>query len=740
MPKLLKEGLEEVAIEVVGECNSHPSRVSRRISSIITLVCSLAAASISGCASQKKADCANDKAEQFAVQKVDPSMWEKYAQKHNLNPAESEVLRLAYEKEGDKVLPCVSDLLENKKRSLSLLAEFSENPITGNCSILKHPKMDATVYDAMDGRMKYDKYIPPFRSALDSKHFDPRTFAKVFGDSHGWEEDIKFIAEVFNNPSYDPRIFASLKRIGSIRVSTYHIPLIHTFNELARKLAIKDPQVLFDFEDSLIKIFSSIKTSPYGAPTAANALKEVIEANPIPSVSAIARDIVFLHGQSEGWWHIYYNLEPIVKSPKYSEIESLLPKFIRDEYLVTLLSYAIQNRNFDVSQIPAIEKAAKQTGKNAAVLGSYLKHHDFSKMQAALSLVQMYSKHDKSAAILNALSKYFENPNFEFSNVQEVVYLAIEDQKLDFRPLSSPKADSKVLLALSKVLAATPEDTDDSFGRSSTIDAFTSLLGKNAFQTWMLDYALSHGNMPYTVHYLNSVLDKITTSYDKAYKLACSLQAPCNDPVVYLNFAYGIDVFGEDKVKKLYQQFGIRYFSRYKPEILEEMLSGKPSSKPPLLAVFTIADWNGAFTHPRFLESLSENFNLTIIETGSEEEVLQRLGVMRSGVAIISAHGFDKSIHLGAGASEKAYIDLNDESDFKKLSSSPPLMILNSCSTGKDEKSIGAMLSKVLGTTVYAPTISTGMARIIIKGGKVVDVEYSKSERSKFVGGSNKPE
>jgi hypothetical protein len=231
--------------------------------------------------------------------------------------------------------------------------------------------------------------------------------------------------------------------------------------------------------------------------------------------------------------------------------------------------------------------------------------------------------------------------------------------------------------------------------------------------------------------------------YPKAQKLASSLGIPKSSVEVCANFAYAISTIGEEKTKLLNRRFGIEYFGRYSKAQLEDMGNKVANGKPVLLAVFSKDDPPGAFYRVGGqLESLMKYYNVVIVEVNSDTEVYSRIREMSGAYGkidtmLIAGHGSPEKIMLGKPPSGPARDeDTLDLMDGSKLASvrqyfvDKPTVILESCSTGKDEKSIGALLSRIWGARLFAPTVPSSESKYELeKDGKIKNVTYDVESR-----------
>lgn len=207
-------------------------------------------------------------------------------------------------------------------------------------------------------------------------------------------------------------------------------------------------------------------------------------------------------------------------------------------------------------------------------------------------------------------------------------------------------------------------------------------------------------------------------------------------PGIQLNFAYAVTTIGKEKAMELYEQRGIEYFFRYSKETLEEMNSNLKKSKkeirkkPVALVLYNKYDHNGAFYHePRHFESLFRGYSVLIVEVGSEKEFVERfeeIGKKYGPIELvdIGGHGTAGSIQLG----RREYIDITDRKLLQKLKQylvADPTVVLESCSTGKDENSVGALISEVWGAHAIAPEVPTSLPRFSVDEiGRLIGTKY----------------
>ncbi len=279
----------------------------------------------------------------------------------------------------------------------------------------------------------------------------------------------------------------------------------------------------------------------------------------------------------------------------------------------------------------------------------------------------------------------------------------------------------------------------------AVVDAFRKIreYAKEAFP--LFAPLESAGKAPTPPYEFIELVVRYIDHYPKAQKLASSLGIPKSSVEVCANFAYGIATIGEEKTKLLNRKFGIEYFGRYSKKQLEDMSNKVANSKPVLLAVFSKSDPPGAFYRVGGqLESLMKYYNVVVVEVNSDKEVYARIKEMsgdygKIDTMLIAGHGSPDRILLGkpplSPLRDENTLDLTDGPKLaavKQYFVDKPTVILESCSTGQDEKSIGALLSRVWGADLFAPTVPSSLSTYDLeKNGKIRNVTYD-VESNKF--------
>jgi|GEM_PF-2417869 len=255
-----------------------------------------------------------------------------------------------------------------------------------------------------------------------------------------------------------------------------------------------------------------------------------------------------------------------------------------------------------------------------------------------------------------------------------------------------------------------------------------------------------------SVSVLNGLLDNPDFSvgmYDKMDEVV----QPGLSAEVRLNFAYAFSTIGKEKTMVLYEKCGIEYFGRYSKEMLEEaydsLVPEYKKNRPLLVVVFNKNDWNGAFYASGLeLDELKKYYKVMLFETDSEKKFYKILkktakDYNKIDTLVVGGHGEPGTINLGYyewyDYSEKKVLDLTDKKELKKLKkylADSPTMIIQGCSTGGGEKSIGELLSKVWNAKVWAPDQDAGLKSYNLdEEGKIESVTYSKDATKKFESG-----
>ena len=158
-----------------------------------------------------------------------------------------------------------------------------------------------------------------------------------------------------------------------------------------------------------------------------------------------------------------------------------------------------------------------------------------------------------------------------------------------------------------------------------------------------------------------------------------------------------------------------------------------PTKKPVLLVTANKNDPIGAFSDLGVtLEDLTKHYRLIITETDSEDGFYDIVPAIANkygeiDTLIIAGHGAPTSILLGE-KSDKGRLDLTDEDHLESLKyyfGQHSKVILAACSSGVDERSVGALISRALNVALIAPTKNVQVPSYDLdQEGRIVDVKY----------------
>ncbi|MBI5227854.1 hypothetical protein HY988_04675 [Candidatus Micrarchaeota archaeon] len=206
------------------------------------------------------------------------------------------------------------------------------------------------------------------------------------------------------------------------------------------------------------------------------------------------------------------------------------------------------------------------------------------------------------------------------------------------------------------------------------------------------------------------------------------------DGEILLNLVWGLTILGEEKIKTLYQAFGITYFLRYTKNTLDETYKNaiSNSDKPVALIVFNKCDFDGAFYREGLtLDGLTKFYRVVIVETDNEKDFYERVEATgkskKISLLIIGGHGTPQSIRLGGKHIEPDSVNLSDEEkldgryeldltdeeeikhrNIRQWMAPNSTIALIACATGLLESSIGAMISSSFGAKIlYAPRFNS---------------------------------
>ncbi|MBU0586917.1 hypothetical protein KJ780_05375, partial [Candidatus Micrarchaeota archaeon] len=211
----------------------------------------------------------------------------------------------------------------------------------------------------------------------------------------------------------------------------------------------------------------------------------------------------------------------------------------------------------------------------------------------------------------------------------------------------------------------------------------------------------------------------------------------------------------------LWNDCGIRYFSRYSEKLLIESALNvqdpiRKEKSPSALLIYNQADDKGSFyLGGDSLDSIvKNNYRVVLYEANNEQKFFD--AVVEAGsqkpidLLLIAGHGTQNSVQLSGMnlIDEKNYLELTDSdiiTEIMQYLGNNSTVIFNSCSTGSEEvgakpsewKSIAGKFSKIAAENgkkveVFAPRTPSGGVNIKFKNGKVVDVLYGGSETKQF--------
>lgn len=238
-------------------------------------------------------------------------------------------------------------------------------------------------------------------------------------------------------------------------------------------------------------------------------------------------------------------------------------------------------------------------------------------------------------------------------------------------------------------------------------------------------------------------IERIPQNLERGRALARELGEDANE-VNALNFAYAISAVGESAARDLHNSLGIRFFLRYSRSALIEAQANMRTSdgRPLLLAAFNKNDWNSAFYREGMgLDPLLRHYRVLIVEVDSETDFYNRVRAIstehgRISAAVIGGHGLPDSILLGA-QTELGRIDTTDGTELSALRGyfvDRPTVVLISCSTGENEKAVGAVIANSWGAEVFAPVTPSSRTTFHLSSTGSIDRVSYDVETRRFVG------
>jgi len=286
---------------------------------------------------------------------------------------------------------------------------------------------------------------------------------------------------------------------------------------------------------------------------------------------------------------------------------------------------------------------------------------------------------------LYRLSDVLKEFNFSYGSEYIAFELALQNQNFDFSKLNKDfgirfskicrlldENDSNLHVesigVLYRVLSdpdVNPHYLDESFAKNviSVTNLSHSLLGK-ASAVGLYLKKIVHSNSGLELY-------NILKKYDEGRKLAFSLGVYYPHEEVFFNFAYAIEKIGKEKTIAIYQEFGIEYFARYDPRMLEDLYKkavGETVDQRPIMLVFvTKSDYNGAFYREReILNPPSKHYNVLVVEVANKKEIPQKAREIASKygpieVGLFSFHGNEFGFGVGNGPIKNENLTVLDE-------------------------------------------------------------------------------
>ena len=297
-----------------------------------------------------------------------------------------------------------------------------------------------------------------------------------------------------------------------------------------------------------------------------------------------------------------------------------------------------------------------------------------------------------------------------------------------------------LLLSLSALLAVEPATGCATVNNSAIQSRISSMLtgSERDDARKALETALSHAPAD-----SREVIARIPENLERGRALARELGEDGNE-VNALNFAYAVSAIGESATRDLHNSLGIRFFMRYSRSALIEVQANLHLSdgRPLLLAAFNKNDWNSAFYREGMgLDPLLRHYRLIIVEVDSETQFYGRVRTLsgshgRISAMVIGGHGLPDSILLGA-QSETGRLDTTDGTELQAIRDSfvaRPTVVLISCSTGENEKAVGAVIANSWGAEVFAPVTPSSRTTFHLSSAGSIDRVSYDVETRRFVG------
>lgn len=568
---------------------------------------------------------------------------------------------------------------------------------------------------------------------LEDLSFEIKTLLEY---EHCSKNHLRDLSYIYSSKLFDPNFSAKLRTFFKKKGKSVSIPqFLEGLSDAltAKGAGKKEAQVVI----RIIGKFGKRADNPLNA-LSILLRKKTYSQNALVSFEGHIGELVRAKGDKCSW----SALVDLVTNENYSQRTSMLVGlFLRESEndnisssLNALLAF-LQEENYSPDKLALFDEfigtAIKKSGDKASYVGTQLAELLTNKnySQRTSRIIRLFLRKSRKNALLNsldALSALMENEHYdeELLDEFEEIYRKILGRAhtnraavfADLRNvLSFSKSDRNILGKISFTIEKKNANLCSSLTLVSILVQETDFFTKGSFDQ----------------------------SYEEARSFAESVGANYKNREVVFNFAYALEKIGKSKTRKLFEANGIEYFARYSTEFLEEVYKtsdpGYRKNSLPLLVVFNKNDWNGAFYDGRDkLYSLTEYYAVTLIETDVESlfyEKAREIWFTRSsipgakkqiGALILGGHGFVRSITLGSDRKgEKAEITYRDMGEFgnmRKYFVSKPIVLLQSCSTGRNKHSIGARVSRALGAILYAPKKPGSIRSDLDKKGRIVGV------------------
>ncbi len=215
---------------------------------------------------------------------------------------------------------------------------------------------------------------------------------------------------------------------------------------------------------------------------------------------------------------------------------------------------------------------------------------------------------------------------------------------------------------------------------------------------------------------------------------------------------------GKGIVKALFEEFGICQFARYPVEVLVRQFDTRDTHEPYGLFAIGNDDHNSAFKHLDAIadevakETQERDTLLRIVEFRSPQSLARRLLSLRRRYAtdapeghghrikfcLLGAHGSEHAIHPGRDISTSHMLDERAQALLESCMEESAWIVLDSCSTGKADAGVAAVLSQ-RGLRTVGPTTDAGIYRLDVEddprtGIRIVP-RYAEGESAAFENG-----